>query len=481
MYRTNRPKVQMVYYLSIVFFFIAVNPVFAGKKMEISPAMGFTAVVKKAKPAVVHVEVEKTVGARTYGNQNNEFFNNPFFERFFGPQFRRQLPQQPKKYKQQGQGSGFIISKDGYILTNNHVVADADTIKVTLSDNQKVEAKLIGSDPQSDVALIKIENGKSLPVLPLGDSSVLEVGEWVIAIGNPFGLSQTVTVGVVSAKGRSRVGINEYENFIQTDAAINPGNSGGPLLNIRGEVVGINSALFSRTGGYMGIGFAIPINMVKAIENQLHQHGKVTRGWLGVAIQDVDEDLAQSFILDKVQGILISEVQKDSPAEKAGLKQGDVIIKLNTIPLEDVNDLRNRIALIIPNTKADLQVIRNGKAKKIEVVIGEQPSDFGRVNHTTNNNSLEEFGMTFQELTPDLADQLGYTGEKGVLIGDVQPGSVAASAGLKPGQLVQEINKRPVNTMADLNTILKKIDDPRRLLLRVKSGKFSQYVVLVAK
>jgi len=466
-----------------IFFFLltAANPVLAFKSGEdilSKTGKAFSSVVKKVKPAVVHIQVEKTVGAKNY---DFEFFNNPFFERFFGPEFHRQIPQQQRQRKQQGQGSGFIISGDGYILTNNHVVADADKITVTLSDNKKVEAELIGSDPQSDVALIKIHNGTNHPFIPLGNSEALEVGEWVIAIGNPFGLSQTVTVGVVSAKGRSGVGLNEYENFIQTDAAINPGNSGGPLLNIRGEVIGINSALFSRTGGYMGIGFAIPINMVKAINDQLQKYGKVTRGWLGVAIQDVDEDLAKSFGLDEARGILISEVQKDSPAEKSGLEQGDVIIKLNGAYLEDVNDLRNKIALIIPKTKAELEIIRDGRVKKIDAVIGEQPADFSKTSEPSNRqNYLEEFGLSFQELTPELSEQLGYQDEKGVLVGDVQQESAAASAGLKPGQLVQEVNKIRVENIQDLNKALEKSKNKKRLLLRVKSGRFSQYVVLVA-
>ena len=437
----------------------------------------FSSVVKQATPAVVHVQVEKTVRSSQSGPQ----FNNPFFERFFGPDFQRQFPQQPRRQKQRGQGSGFIISEDGYILTNNHVVADADTITVTMSDNKKIDAKLIGSDPQSDVALIKIENGMDMPVLPLGDSDALEVGEWVIAIGNPFGLEQTVTVGVVSAKGRSRVGINEYENFIQTDAAINPGNSGGPMLNIDGEVVGINSALFSRTGGYMGIGFAIPINMVKAINDQLQKHGKVTRGWLGVAIQDISEELAESFNLDEARGLLVSEVQKDSPAEKSGVEQGDVIVELDGTELANVNDLRNRIALIIPGTEAKLTVIRNGKEKNIDVEIGEQPEDFGRIAGSQGNtDSLEKFGFTLQELTPELAEQFGYEGEQGVLIGDVEPDGPAAEAGLQPGQLIQEVNKRKVTSIRDINALINDAGNPDRLLLRVRAGKFSQYVVIVA-
>lgn len=486
MNRNSRSRTFVQFFTAFILISLFTLPAHALKESEVEilskTSRAFTAVVKDATPAVVHVMVEKSVDAKDYHNFNYEFFNNPFFERFFGPDFHRQIPKQPRKHKQQGQGSGFVISKDGYILTNNHVVADADQITVTMSDNKKVEAKLIGSDPQSDVALIKINNGKNLPVIKMGDSNALEVGEWVIAIGNPFGLSQTVTVGVVSAKGRSGVGINEYENFIQTDAAINPGNSGGPLLNIRGEVVGINSALFSRTGGYMGIGFAIPINMVKAINEQLQKHGKVTRGWLGVAIQDVDEDLAKSFGLKEAGGILVSEVQKDSPAFKAGLKQGDVIIKLNDVELEGVNDLRNRVALIIPETKAEIELIRDGKPRKLRVTIGEQPADFGRIAHSgSSKDFMDKFGFSFQKLTPELAEQFGYSKEEGVLINDVAPDSVAASAGLKQGQLIQEVNKESVKNIKDMKAILEKSTNPDRLLLRVKSGKFSQYVVLVAE
>lgn len=481
----NDKKHIFILLLSFFLLVAGVAPAFAISKKDVEIlsqySKAFTAVVKEAKPAVVHVQVEKMVGAKNYPFHDFDFFNNPFFERFFGPDFHRQFPQNPQKRKQQGQGSGFIISKDGYILTNNHVVEDADKITVTLADKKSVEAKLIGSDPLSDVALIKIDNGKDLPTLPLGDSDALEVAETVIAIGNPFGLSQTVTVGVVSAKGRSKIGLNEYENFIQTDAAINPGNSGGPLLNIYGEVVGINSALFSRTGGYMGIGFAIPINMAKAIKDQLQKNQKVIRGWLGVVIQDVSEDLAASFGLKEAKGVLISEVQKDSPADKAKLKQGDVLLKLNNTPLEDTSDLRNRVALIIPGTKADFEIIRDGKTKNIQVVIGEQPANFGRVaQKNQNDNSLEGFGFTFQELTPELAEQFGYNDEKGVLIAGVEPGGVAASAGLKPGQLIQEVNKMLVSNVREFQKALKQSSNPKRLLLRIKSGTYSQYVVLVA-
>jgi serine protease Do len=444
----------------------------------------FVNVVKKAQPAVVHIKVEKTTRSTSRNQGGEDIFNHPFFDQFFGPQYRQQRPQQPRQreHKQRGQGSGFIISKDGFILTNNHVIEDADIIKVSLSDNREFDAKVIGADPQSDVALLKIEDPENLPVLPLGDSEALEVGEWVIAIGNPFGLSQTVTVGVVSAKGRSSVGINQYENFIQTDAAINPGNSGGPLINVDGEVIGINTALFSKTGGYMGIGFAIPINMAQSIENQLQKDGKVTRGWLGVVIQDVNKELAESFGLKEAGGILISEVQEGSPADKAGIKQGDVIIRLDETVLKDVSDLRNRIALISPESEVALHIIRHGEEKNITVAIGEQPTDFGkRAGSSKGKDSLEDFGLILQDLTKELADKLGYEKNSGVVISDIQPDSSAAAEGLKPGYLIEEVNRNKIGNLQELHAVLKQAADTKKILLRIRAGDYSRYVVLTAK
>lgn len=479
------PLTQRVFILALCFALLGTQS-FAKNSTEISileqSSKAIVSIVKKAKPAVVHIKVEKTTQRSSAHNQlPEEMFNHPFFEQFFGPSQRRA----PKKeYKQRGQGSGFIISKDGYILTNNHVVEGADIIKVTLSDDRNFDAKVIGTDPQSDVALIKIEDPQNLPVIPLGDSSSLEVGEWVIAIGNPFGLSQTVTVGVVSATGRSSVGINEYENFIQTDAAINPGNSGGPLLNGQGEVIGINTALFSRTGGYMGIGFAIPINMAKSIEKQLQQHGKVTRGWLGVVIQDVNEDLADSFGLKTANGILISEVQQNSPASAAGLQQGDVITHLNNKELENVSDLRNRVAMLSPESKAVLLVIRDSRDKKIQVTIGAQPADFSQRGMNSINSvskSLEKFGLTLQELTSDLSDKFGYKKNSGLIISDVVAGSSAEAAGLKAGHLIEEVNRMKIGNFKELARALKTAENSSKILLRVRSGSYSNYVVLAEK
>lgn len=483
MNRTKRLYLGAIFAFAISFLMVAnvalVQATASKKDIEIldRSAKAFSSVVKDVKPAVVHVRVESTVSANP---DMEQFYNHPFFERFFGPQFQHPDPNsQPRKRQQYGAGSGFIISEDGHILTNNHVVENAEKITVTLSDNQEVEAELVGADPQSDVALIKISVSNPLPTIPLGDSEALEVGEWVIAIGNPFGLSQTVTVGVVSAKGRSRVGINEYENFIQTDAAINPGNSGGPLLNIHGEVVGINSALYSRTGGYMGIGFAIPINMVKSIEEQLQKHGKVTRGWLGVAIQDVDENLAESFGLEKAEGILVSETQPDSPADTAGIKQGDVLLSLNDVALKDVADLRNRVALIVPGTEVTINLIREGKPLDMDVKIGEQPADFGKVaQKKTTDNALGDFGLVVQDLTKDLAEQFGYQDREGVIVSEVLPGSPAEQSGFKTSQLIEEVNKVRITSVADLQQVLSQSTDSGRVLLRVRSGEYSQYVVL---
>lgn len=441
----------------------------------------FTSVVKKAGPAVVHVGVEKTATSSAMPQFPFDLFNDPFFERFFGPQFRHpDMPQgrgKPRSFRQQAAGSGFIISSDGYILTNNHVVDGAETITVRLADEREFKAKVVGADPQTDVAMIKIE-GSRLPVLPLGDSDALEVGEWVIAIGSPFQLNQTVTVGVVSAKGRNRMGITDYENFIQTDAAINPGNSGGPLLNIRGEAVGMNTAIFSRSGGYMGIGFSIPINMAKNIEKQLRTTGKVTRGWLGVVIQDVSEELAKQFGSKDKRGALISEVSTDSPAQRSGLLQGDILIAIDGRTITNVADLRNRIAETPPNTVVALRILRNGQEKDMKVTIGEQPKDLGVQVGAGGGTSLDSMGLSLQDLTDALANQFGYEKNQGVLIVNVEPGSIAAQARLAGGQLIEEVNRTRVRNVKELEQVLARTPGAKQTLLRVRAGGHSRYVVL---
>ncbi|WPD23854.1 MAG: DegQ family serine endoprotease [Candidatus Electrothrix aestuarii] len=477
------PRLNTMAFLALCIFLLTAQARAANLDHDIAmldrSAKAFSSVVRKAGPAVVYIAVEKTSKGLN-GQGQLDMFNDPFFEHFFGKKFDR-FRQEPSPFKQHEAGSGFLISSEGLILTNNHVVDDADSIRVRLADKREFTASVVGTDPQSDVALIKID-GSNLPTLTLGDSDKLEVGEWVIAIGSPFELSQTVTVGIVSAKGRSRMGISDYENFIQTDAAINPGNSGGPLLNIHGKVVGINTAIFSRNGGNMGIGFAIPINMAKSVEEQLRSNGKVTRGWLGVAIQDMNEDLAQSFGVNKAEGILVAEVTKDSPAEKAGIQQGDILLSLNGTKLIDVADLRNRIAMTTPGNKVNLALIREGRKQELSVAITEQPADFSRatkIRAKKNSSSpLDNMGLTLQDLSDELAQQFGYNKRQGVLITQIAPNSPADSVGIQPGQLIEEVNRVRVHSIAELRNAIKQGKDPKQLLLRIRAGEYSKYVVL---
>ncbi len=433
----------------------------------------FSEVAKKVTPAVVAVKVEKTV------TTNMDFFNSPFddefFRRFFGPQFAP--PRQPRSQKKEGQGSGFIISPDGYILTNNHVVADMDKITVILKDGRKLDAKVIGSDEKSEVALIKVD-AKNLPAAEMGDSDDLEVGEWVIAVGNPFGLAETVTVGVVSAKGR-QIGITDggYEDFIQTDAAINPGNSGGPLLNLDGKVVGINTAIITQSGGYMGVGLAIPINMAKAIKDQLLTKGKVERGYIGITMnpEGLTPELAESFGLSKDAGVLVTEVEPDSPADKAGLKQGDIIIKLNGKEVHANESFRNIVSLMAPGTKINLTVFRDGKEKEISVEVGSlskskfaaEMSDIGK-----------KLGLAVVSIDSETARQFNVKGNRGVVVAEVTPNSPAADAGIGPGMIILSVNRTYVNTVAEFNQALEETAKTKKAVLLVKSGRFSQYVVL---
>ncbi len=439
----------------------------------------FAWVAKKVSPAVVFIQVEKTV-QRSPMQGFPTPFGDDFFRRFFGipaPQgqpHQFQAPAQPQR-KIVAQGSGFIFTPDGYIMTNNHVVADADKVTVRLEDGREFKGKVVGADPHSDVAVVKID-AKNLPVLPLGDSDKLEVGEWVIAVGNPFGLSHTITAGIVSAKGRSSVGITDYENFIQTDAAINPGNSGGPLVNLDAQAVGINTAIFSRSGGYMGIGFAIPINMAKAIADQLIKHGTVIRGYLGIAIQDLTPELAKSFKLKPESGVLVAQVTKNSPAEKAGLKRGDVIVEFDGKPVTKAGPFRNRVALKTPGSKTQIKVLRDGKAKTLTVVIGKLPEK--GVLTSKSSQQLSKLGITVQALTPELAKQLGYEGLSGVVIAQVDPGSVAAMAGLQPGILIEEVNRVPVKSIDDFQRAVKKTPPHGTLLLLIRKGANSEYLAL---
>jgi len=436
----------------------------------------FRSVAKKVSPAVVFIQVEHEIsgqGPAQFGSPFDSPFGDEFFRRFFGqPPQPPEHRQAPHKRHAVGQGSGFIISPDGYILTNYHVVDKAAKVEVKMQDGRDYTAKIVGTDPPSDLAVIKIDES-DLPFLRLGDSDRLEVGDWVLAVGNPFGLSHTLTAGIVSAKGRSGIGLNDYENFIQTDAAINPGNSGGPLVDLDGKVVGINTAIFSRSGGYMGIGFAIPVNMAKQIRDQLIEHGEVTRGRLGVYIQDLTPELAQSFGLDKEEGALVAQVMEDSPAEKAGLERGDIIQRLNGEKVGKVTEFRNRVALTAPGTKVGLTILRDGKEKELTVTIGKLEG--GVAGNETGE--MPRLGLNLQELSPELAQRLGYQGQQGVLVASVEPGSPAARAGIERGDLIQEIDRQAVTRPEQARGILGK-DKGKTHLLLIRHGDATRYLAL---
>ena len=435
----------------------------------------FSEIAKSALPAVVFIDVESTIEIPP---QRYHYFDP--FEEFFGRRHSPRVPEErePRKYSQQGQGSGFIISKDGYILTNNHVVKGADRITVTMRDGKKfTNVKLIGTDPKSEVALIKIDNGEELPYLNLGDSGKLEVGEWVLAAGNPFGLSQTVTAGIVSAKERSDIGIAEYGNFIQTDAAINPGNSGGPLLNIDGEVVGINTAIYTRTGGYMGIGFAIPINMAIQIKDQLIAQGKVLRSVLGIFIQEVDADLASSFGIPESGGILISQVVEDSAAEEAGIEAGDIVVEMDGKTVQSVGKFRNRVASTPPNTKVRLRIFREGKYTEITAVTKAMEGDAAELS-AADDSMLDQLGLSVENLDHETGRRLGYADMEAVLITEVEQGSPAWRTGLKPGHVITSVNQRRVANVAEFRQALAAAKDSTKVLMRVGDGRAFRFVVI---
>ncbi len=450
----------------------------------------FSTVAKSVSPSVVFIQTESKLSNQAISTLPSPFghgspFDDDLFKRFFGDSFQG-LPRReplPKGHRYTtSQGSGFVINvKEGllsdksYIMTNNHVVQGADNIRVKFSDGREYDAEISGRDPHSDIAVIAIK-AKNLPVVKPGDSSKLEVGEWVIAIGSPFGLSHSLTVGVVSAVGRSSLGINDYENFIQTDAAINPGNSGGPLVNLSGEVVGINTAIFTRSGGYMGVGLAIPINMAMDIANQLMDKGEVTRGFLGILIQTLTPELAESFELKNNQGILIAEVSEKSPAEKAGLRQGDVIVTYRDEAVTDIGSFRNQVSLTPPDQRVTLTVIRDGKRKNITAVIGNLAQD--ETVATGTAQSAEEIGLTVQTLSPELASQFKAKTGEGVVVTQVKPGSVAALAGIKTGTIILQVNQQAVKNASDFQQAIQQASKERRVLLLTRIDGGQRYVVM---
>ena len=392
-------------------------------------------------------------------------------------QFRRFFGQIPREYKQHGLGSGVIISPDGYILTNNHVVGAADEIKVTLNDKREFTAKVIGKDQKTDLALIKIDTKEQLPVGTLGDSDKTEIGDWVVAIGNPFDVGITVTAGIVSAKGRFFRGGGNYDDFIQTDASINPGNSGGPLFNTDGQVIGINTLIYTRTGANNGIGFAIPINLARTVVEQLKTHGRVVRGWLGVEIQEVTADLAQSFGLAKPEGALVAGVDKSGPAYKAGIQRGDIITKFNGREVEDEHSLPTLVAQTPINKTVDVVLLRNGKPQTVQVTVAEMKEQ--QVASAKNQEPGGDWGMKVGDLTPELAQQFHLNSQKGVVVRAVQPDSPAAEAGLQPGDVILEVGPDKIADVKDFISRAKEAKNskkPTRLLLQ--RGSATLYVVV---
>ncbi|UCE78836.1 MAG: DegQ family serine endoprotease, partial [Nitrospiraceae bacterium] len=415
-------------------------------KQIIQSSRAFSEIASSLSPAVVNISSTKLMK-----RDHNSFFDDPFFD-FFNP-FRNFGF--PKKWKEQSLGSGVIVSRDGYIITNNHVVEQAEEIKVTLFDKRMFRAQVTGTDPKTDVAIVKID-AEELPSVIWGDSDTLQVGEFVLAIGNPYGLSHTVTMGIISAVGRASVGIADYEDFIQTDAAINPGNSGGPLVNIKGELIGINTAIFSRSGGYQGIGFAVPSNMAKLVMDQLVREGKVTRGWLGVTIQELTPDLSNKFGLQKSQGALVGDIAKGSPAEKAGIKRGDIILEFNGKKVKDVGALKNMVAKAGIGDELPVTIMREGKKQSLKVVISELPKEF--VDSSGHDMVPDDFrfeglaGLTVTELTREIARQLGLgSNEQGVVIVRVEQGSAPEEAGLRKGDVIQEIDREKIDGLDTYN------------------------------
>jgi serine protease Do len=483
----KNPSRHLVIVTSLLLLLVSPFPAFPQDKdsIDILRQMGkaFAKITEKASPAVVAIEAQKTV-TREYSPFEGSPFgepSDPFSDDFWNYFFYRRSPSprrsprtpQRKQDVTTAKGSGFIISADGYILTNNHMVGEAEKVEVKLADGRPFTAKIIGADPETDVAVVKIDAG-NLPYLELADSDSLEVGEWVLAIGNPFGLSHTVTAGIVSAKGRSGLNLDTpypptYQNFIQTDAAINFGNSGGPLINLDGKAVGINTAIVG-PGGNIGIGFAIPINMAKNIADQLIAGKGIERGYLGVQLLDLDPNLAEAFGLKDTKGVLIPEVTEGSAADKAGLKHNDVILEINGEPVESADSFRNRIAMLKPGTEVKLTIWRDEKRKTITATLAKRPP-------------LEELagtalGFTVQDLTDDLASRYGYKGQSGVIVTEVEQGSQADRVGIAQGSLIKEVNRAQVRNTKEFNEAIEKAREKGAVLLLVKRERYTFYALL---
>ncbi len=477
-------KLQKLIFIFILFLpsafladFYSLPPHLSAQEALASPAanvvrepVSFADLAERLSPAVVNISTTTIVkgrGGSLFGNDMplpNFFGRDDFFRKFF-----EDAPE--REFKQKSLGSGFIISSDGYIFTNNHVVEKADKIKVKLAGGKEYDAEVKGKDPTTDIALIKIKPEGSLPVVELGDSDKLRIGEWVFAIGNPFGLEHTVTAGIVSAKGRV-IGSGPYDNFIQTDASINPGNSGGPLFNMEGKVIGINAAIVAH--GH-GIGFAIPINTAKSILADLKAKGSVTRGWLGISIQDITEDIAENMKLKDTKGALVGHVFEGDPADKAGIKTGDIIIEIAGKKINDTHELMIIVAGLAVGEKVPVKVLRDGKEKTFTALVGERKEE---KEIAYKGKTREYYGMTVQEITPDMAKHLGLTEKGGVIIAQVRDGSPADDAGLKTQDIILQINKVKISSIKDLQNEMKKGSKQGSILLLIKRGEMSFFVTL---
>lgn len=437
----------------------------------------FRTVVAAVRPAVVSVYSEKTVKAGSGG------IPFPFGDEFplpFGPRSPRQRPNRGDSDgpAQRGTGSGVLLDKEGHILTNNHVVSEVDKIRVQLADKRQFDAEVVGTDPKTDVAIIRIKDKvpENLPSVELGDSDAVQVGDWVLAMGAPFGLAQTVTAGIISATGRGDVGLVDYGDFLQTDAAINPGNSGGPLVDMDGKVIGMNTAIATSFGQSAGVGFAIPSNLVKTLMPTLIKGQSVVRGFLGIAIQDLTDALAKQFKVPENKGALVAQVNKDTPAAKAGLQVGDVIVRYQDRAVEGASDLRRRVAATPPDSQAAVTLIRDGKTENVTVTIGKLPDQDVAEGKAEPGGDLGKLGVSVQPLTPDLARELDYEGTQGLVISDVESGSPAGLAGLQPGDVLVEANRKPIHSVADLTAAIKASSEG--LLLLVKRKEASLFVML---
>lgn len=425
---------------------------------------GFTQVAENAIPAVVSIK------SFFDSSEATDPFNNDFFFYFFGQQ-------PPQMEPSAGFGSGFFISADGYILTNNHLVQNATKVQVITHDGSQYEAQIIGTDPNTDVALIKVD-GKNFPFLVLADSDKVRIGQWAIAVGNPFELEASLTVGVVSATGRARFGNSNLGSYIQTDAAINPGNSGGPLLDLNSQVIGINTAILTKTGGYMGLSFAVPSNLAKHVSEQLKEYGHIQHGYLGVRVQVLTPDIAKALNLDSHQGVVILEVTANSPAQKAGFQEQDVILKINNKPLTQQTSLSSEIGMMKPGTSVTFTINRDGKIKEITAVLGQNPLDLNGPSTEVVQSTL---GIEVQNLTPEYAKQLGYTETQGVIITKVKPNSQMAIASVRPGTLILAVNRQKVNNTEEFQQALSQNDKNKHILLLVKYGKITRYISVTLK